>query len=102
MAIICASLLVMKPLFASWIPAVVSEQPMSASEDRRVLRRLTGLAVLQGGFDDEEKAADRQTQARRDTAVAGLGRVPEGVEVAEVRMASRDSTSTLSTGSSNS
>ena len=71
-AIICASLLVMKPLFAKWIPAIVSEQPMSASEDRRVLRRLTGLALLNGGLVDEEKAVE-QAQARRDTAISGLG-----------------------------
>ena len=72
-AIICASLLVMKPLFARWIPSIVSEQPMTASEDRRVMRQLTGLVLLRGAVDDEEKAAE-QTQARRDTGVAGLVR----------------------------
>lgn len=72
-AIICASLLVMKPLFAKWIPSMVSEQPMTASEDRRVMRQLTGLVLLTGGVEDEEKAAE-QTQARRDTGVAGLDR----------------------------
>ncbi|KAF3032394.1 hypothetical protein E8E12_003884 [Didymella heteroderae] len=72
-AIICASLLVMKPLFAKWMPAMVSEQPMTATEDRRVLRQLTGLALLTEQVEDEEKANER-AQARSDTGVAGLGR----------------------------
>jgi hypothetical protein len=70
-AIICASLLVMKPLFAKWIPSMVSEQPMTASEDRRVMRQLTGLILLTGDVDDEEKAAE-PAQVRRDAGVAGL------------------------------
>lgn len=63
----------MKPLYARWIPAMVSEQPVSASEDKRVLGHLTGLALLTGGLTDEEKALE-QAQERRDTAVAGLAR----------------------------
>ncbi|KAF2629216.1 hypothetical protein BU25DRAFT_389218 [Macroventuria anomochaeta] len=84
--IICASLLVMKPLFAKWIPAIVSEQPVSASEDRRVLRQLTGLVLLDGGLVDEEKVPE-QGQGRRDTGVVDLsrGRGSEGSEV-PVRM----------------
>src|SRR5690242_8338764 len=76
----------MKPLFASWFPAMVSEQPVSASEDTRALRRLTGLAMLHGAFDDEEKT-EEQEQGRRDTAVAGLGRDMEvGEEVVGARL----------------
>jgi hypothetical protein len=66
-AIICASLLVMKPLFARFMPAIVSEQPVSAREDKRSWRGLTGLTLLNEGIrgnEDEEKAE------RRDTAVA--------------------------------
>ena len=69
-AIICASLLVMKPLFARFIPAMVSEQPVSAREDARVWNRLTGLGLLEasiGDGGDEDKA---EYDARRDTAVA--------------------------------
>ena len=80
-AIVCASLLVMKPLFAKWVPAMVSEQPMSASEDKRVLRCLTGLALLEGGLL-ECKEDDREPR-RRDTGVAGLGR-DRGNEGSEV------------------
>lgn len=67
-AITCALLLVMKPLFARWIPAMVSEQPVSASEDHRMLRRMTGLAVLTGSLADKEKAV-RLAQERRDVEV---------------------------------
>lgn len=49
---------------------MVSEQPVSANEDSRVLRRLTGLALLEDGLADEEKAEELR---RRDTGVAGLG-----------------------------
>lgn len=59
------------------MPAVVSEQPVSASEDTRALRRLTGLALLQERLDEEGKAAE-QAQARRDTAVTGLSHDAEG------------------------
>lgn len=69
-AIISASLLVMKPLLARFIPAVVSGEPMSASEDRRIWRALTGLSILEQTPEDEEKEGyDR----RRDTGV-GMGR----------------------------
>ncbi|KAF1942306.1 hypothetical protein EJ02DRAFT_345713 [Clathrospora elynae] len=74
-AIMCASLLVMKPLFARFMPSIVSEQPMSASEDRRICRALTGLHLLNSGTGiDEEKSDD----GRRDTLVDGgdvLGRM---------------------------
>ncbi|KAH7067946.1 hypothetical protein FB567DRAFT_634614 [Paraphoma chrysanthemicola] len=67
-AIICASLLVMKPLFARFIPALVSEQPLSAREDARIWRGLTGLHLLEGGslVDEEKQEEDR----RRDTAIS--------------------------------
>lgn len=70
MAIICASLLVMKPLFAKWIPSLVSEQPMTASEDRRLVRQLTSLVLLTGTVVDEEKAVE-QTRTSRDAGDAG-------------------------------
>ncbi|KAF3037723.1 hypothetical protein E8E11_004532 [Didymella keratinophila] len=58
-AIISTSLPVMKPLFAEWIPSMVSEQPMTASEDRRVMRQLTGLVLLTGDVEDEAKVAEQ-------------------------------------------
>jgi len=70
-AIICASLAVLKPLYAKWIPALVSEQPPSASEDTQMLRRLTRVALLNGDLLEEDKAA-QPARVRRDTAVAGL------------------------------
>lgn len=70
MAIICASLLVMKPLFARFIPAIVSEEPMSAREDRRIWRALTGLSLLEQITEDEEK---EEQDRRRDTGI-GMGR----------------------------
>jgi hypothetical protein len=66
-AIICASLLVMKPLFAHFIPALVSEKPVSAAENGRTCRALTGLHLLSAGtVDDVEKAPSR---GRRDTVI---------------------------------
>jgi hypothetical protein len=56
---------------------MVSEQPMTATEDRRVLRQLTGLVLLTEGLEDEEKA-DEQVQAQPDTGVAGPGRGGSG------------------------
>jgi len=60
----------MKPLFARFIPAMVSEQPISAAEDARVWRALTGLSLLEAGgvVDDEEK--QEEEVERRDTAIS--------------------------------
>ncbi|KAG9193178.1 hypothetical protein G6011_03213 [Alternaria panax] len=52
-AIICASLLVMKPLFARLLPAIVSEQPVLEAEDTGTCRALTGLHLLNGDTDDD-------------------------------------------------
>ncbi|KAF2125496.1 hypothetical protein P153DRAFT_300299 [Dothidotthia symphoricarpi CBS 119687] len=71
LSIICASLLVMKPLFARFIPAMVSEQPMSASEDVRQWRQLAGLLWLDGVATEEEKQED--DVERRDTALQMSG-----------------------------
>ncbi|KAH8732024.1 hypothetical protein GQ44DRAFT_735705 [Phaeosphaeriaceae sp. PMI808] len=54
-AITCASLLVMKPFFARFIPAIVSEQPVSAREDARLWRGATGRGLLAASIADEEK-----------------------------------------------
>ena len=61
----------MKPLFARFIPAMVSEQPISAAEDARVWRALTGLSLLEAGgaVDDEEKQED-EAERRSDTAIS--------------------------------
>jgi hypothetical protein len=57
----------MKPLFARFLPALVSEQPVSAADDGRTCRALTGLHLLSGGaVDDVEKAPD---PGRRDTLI---------------------------------
>ncbi|KAF2826620.1 hypothetical protein CC86DRAFT_292356 [Ophiobolus disseminans] len=70
-AIICASLLVMKPLFARFIPAMVSEQPVSAAEDARVWRAMTGLSLLdEAVLESEGKKQEDVERGRRDTAVA--------------------------------
>ncbi|KAH7413936.1 hypothetical protein DE146DRAFT_783683 [Phaeosphaeria sp. MPI-PUGE-AT-0046c] len=70
-AIICASLLVMKPLFARFVPAMVSEQPRSAREDARLWGGLHSLRqFLEGDLDeDEEEKVGEQDSGRRDTAV---------------------------------
>jgi hypothetical protein len=69
-AVMCASVLVMKPLFARFLPAVVSEQPVSAAEDGRTCRALTGTYLLRGGAgDDEEKSLSGDGVARRDTMI---------------------------------
>jgi hypothetical protein len=61
----------MKPLLAKFVPAMVSEQPMSAAEDARLWRGTTGLHLLEGGAVDEEKQEDEDgDKGRRDTAVA--------------------------------
>jgi hypothetical protein len=76
-AIMCASLLVMKPLFARFIPAIVSEQPISAREDARLFRGLTGVGFLldteageAGETGEAEEKQEEQDDGRRDTAFA--------------------------------
>ena len=57
----------MKPLFARFLPAIVSEQPITAVEDARTCRPLTGLHLLAIAVaEDEERAQDEE---RRDTLV---------------------------------
>jgi hypothetical protein len=80
-AIICASLLVMKPLFARYIPAMVSDQPVSAREDARLWRAVTGLAQLDhtehGEKDvEDEDCGRRDTIIELDTRQAGLLAMP--------------------------
>ncbi|KAH5989171.1 hypothetical protein HBI84_187620 [Parastagonospora nodorum] len=67
-AIICASLLVMKPLFARYVPAMVSDQPVSAREDARLWRAMTGLAQLDAA-EDGKKDVEYEGCGRRDTVV---------------------------------
>ena len=57
----------MKPLFAHFLPAIVSEQPPSAAEDARACRALTGLHLLTIAVEEEEKQA--QDDERRETFV---------------------------------
>lgn len=57
----------MKPLLARFVPSVVSEQPMSAREERRLWRSITGVDLLSADLEDEEKAED---EGRRDTAIS--------------------------------
>jgi hypothetical protein len=66
-AIICASLLVMKPLFARLTPCLVPEQPVSAREDARIWRALTGLSQL---VDTERGQGRIKECKRRDTAMS--------------------------------
>lgn len=80
-AIICASLLVMKPLFARYVPAMVSDQPVSAREDARLWRAVTGLAQLDD-TEDGKKDVEDDDCGRRDTVIesdirqAGLLAIP--------------------------
>jgi len=67
-AIICASLLVMKPLFARYVPAMVTDQPVSAREDARLWRAMTGLAQLDD-TEDEKKDEEDEDFGRRDTII---------------------------------
>ncbi|KAA8618050.1 hypothetical protein PtrSN002B_000931 [Pyrenophora tritici-repentis] len=69
LAISCASVLVMKPLFARFLPALISEQPLSAAEDARTCRALTGLHLLTIAVAEEEEEKNRQEGERRDTLV---------------------------------
>jgi hypothetical protein len=70
-AIICASLLVMKPLFARFIPAIVSEQPVSAREDARLFRGMTGVRwLLDTEAGEVEEKPKEDDDGGRDTAVA--------------------------------
>lgn len=57
-AIVCALLLVMKPLFAKWVPSMIPEQHMIASEKRRTMRWLTNLVLLTEDLEDERKAPE--------------------------------------------
>ncbi|KAL6704524.1 hypothetical protein ACN47E_008153 [Coniothyrium glycines] len=76
-AIICASLLVMKPLFVRMFPSIVGEQPYSAREEKRMLRAATGVQLFSAGAGDEEKVVNGD---RRDTLV-DMG--SDGVRLAE-------------------
>jgi hypothetical protein len=62
----------MKPLFARFLPALVSEQPISARDDARLFRGLTGLGYLVDTETGEvqEKQDEEDDEGRRDTAVA--------------------------------
>jgi hypothetical protein len=70
----------MKPLFGRFIPAIVSDQPISAREDARLFRGLTGLGFLldtetreateTGETREAEEKQEEQDNGRRDTAVA--------------------------------
>jgi hypothetical protein len=62
----------MKPLFARFLPALVSEQPVSARDDARLFRGMTGLGYLvdtETG-EVEKKQEEEDDEGRRDTAVA--------------------------------
>ncbi|EMD92293.1 hypothetical protein COCC4DRAFT_48204 [Bipolaris maydis ATCC 48331] len=66
-AIICASLLVMKPLLARFLPYIISEQPLSAAEDGRASRALTSTHMLRTSIADA--AEKRERRERNDTLV---------------------------------
>jgi hypothetical protein len=65
----------MKPLFARFVPAIVSEQPISAREDARLFKYMTGLGYIvdpeAGEVEDKhEEDYDDYDYGRRVTAVA--------------------------------
>ncbi|KAF2024122.1 hypothetical protein EK21DRAFT_118088 [Setomelanomma holmii] len=68
-SIICASLLVMKPLFARFLPAIMTDQPMSAREDARLWRGVTGLNLLEEALEAQEKQEEDEAR-RRDTVIS--------------------------------
>lgn len=80
-AIICASLLIVKPLLIRLLPALLGEEPFSAREERRMLRAATGMHHLSVAVVDEEKA---ERESRRDTAVAVDDRRGQGVMAREM------------------
>ena len=62
----------MKPFFAHFLPAIVSEQPLSAAEDARTCRALTGLHLLTIAVSEEDvknRKKKAQDEERRDTLV---------------------------------
>ena len=61
----------MKPLFARFLPAIVSEQPLSAAEDARTCRALTGLHLLTiaAAEEDDKNRKEAQDEEWRDTLV---------------------------------
>jgi hypothetical protein len=61
----------MKPLFARFIPAIVSEQPVSARENARLYRGMTGVGwLLDTEVGEVEGKPKEDDDGRRDTAVA--------------------------------
>jgi len=67
-ALSCVSMLVMKPLLARYVPAIVSEQPLTARED---LRRWSHLTVMvHAALDEEEDVEKANRNKRRDTMIS--------------------------------
>jgi hypothetical protein len=68
----------MKPLFAKFVPAMVSKQLMSAAEDARIWRGTTRLHLLEAGVGGEglEEKEEGGCDERRDMAISmgGSGR----------------------------
>lgn len=60
----------MKPLFARFLPYVVSEQPLSAAEDGRTCRALTGMHLLSAGI---VCAAEKRERGGRNDTVIEMG-----------------------------
>lgn len=67
----------MKPLLARFIPGLVSEQPLSAREERRLWRNLTGLDGALGTVTVEDE--EMGEESARKTSVAEMVRRPERV-----------------------
>lgn len=66
----------MKPLFARFVPAMVSEQPASARDDARLWGGLRSLShYLEGGMAGEDEVEEDKVEmdevysGRRDTAI---------------------------------
>jgi hypothetical protein len=73
----------MKPLFARFLPVIVSEQPISSEEDGRTCRILTGLHLLSGSTDDDVEKA--QGNGRRATLVEMHGFSPRDTTAKEMK-----------------
>lgn len=68
-AIVCASLLVMKPLMVRLFPRVLGEQPCSAREEKRMLRAATGVHHLGDETSDAEQGSNGDGHNDESTSV---------------------------------
>ena len=105
-AIICASLLVMKPLWMKWIPGLASQTSRSNSDSRRGSKQETGKSILTRRSVNAEITVG-QEPGSPNAGVASVGRdgADEGSESSGesrwMEVATSPSSSATSTNASN-